>query len=174
MCQFQDDFLLCTCIDRVEANQIDWILRRRDPESKKRELQITHTFGVRGNLDHFEEIHKEAYQRYREEIFKRVKEAEKEIKARDKKKEEILNSKQFQDTALFILSQINSRNCFDQEIDLQDKDVLSIKLNVEFGLWADFMYRRGTWRVAKFSLDANRYSEIVNGQIQKDKSQKTN
>ena len=79
------------------------------------------------------------------------------------KKERISTVENYKDVTIFMLSNLNNKNCFDKEIELSDKDVLSIRLDKELGLWVDFIYRKKVWRIVKFDLNKNLYSEIIKG-----------
>jgi hypothetical protein len=160
MCELKNEFLLCTCQeDNLDENNISWIVFRRKEHTEIEPLQIPREIGQR-MLPSNELIaakHKEKYQQYLREFLEEEK--------RKAELKQIKETEEYLKTTAYILTQLNTRNCFDTEIELIDKDVLSIKLNSELGLWAEFMYRKRSWKLAKFSFDESKYLTIINGRI---------
>ena len=158
MCELKNEFLLCSCQDdELKENNVSWILFRRK-EKKKREAwdnsePITRILGQRElpSNDLIESGYKEQYY----ESLKAFYEEEK----RKKELEDYLK------TTAYILTELNTRNCFDKNIEIIEKDVLSIKLNSELGFWAEFIFRKQSWRIAKFSLEEKKYLTIIKGEI---------
>lgn len=155
MCKFQNEFLLCSCVgDDIREGQIDWILKRRDSQKRKdREYVI----GQRLLPNDFDRLNSEEFEKLKNKVLGKMGFLE--------KKQNFLGLDRFQDTTTFILSELNRKNCFDQEIEFFEMDVLSIKLDQELGIWVDFLYRKSSWRIAKFSLNENQYLEIIKGEI---------
>ena len=156
MCEFENKFLLCTCSkDNISTNEIDWILRRRESERKTLNPLIKN-IGQRilpKDFDHYNSIE---FQELKKDIIEKMESLQ---------KESTYTVENYKDITTFILSNLNNENCFDKEIELSDKDVLSIRLDKELGLWVDFIYRKKVWRIVKFDLDKNLYSEIIKGKI---------
>jgi len=156
MCEFENKFLLCTCSkDNISANEIDWILRRRDPEKKTLNILVK-SIGQRILPKDFDNYDSIEFQKLKKDIIEKM---------NSLKKERISNVENYKDVTIFMLTNLNNENCFDKEIELFDKDILSIRLDKELGLWVDFIYRKKVWRIVKFDLDKNLYSEIIKGKI---------
>lgn len=150
MCTFQNKFLLCSCIgDDIKKGQIDWILKRRDQTS---------TIGQRFLPNDFSSSYTEESSKVKKAIIEKMNVLE--------QKQNLLNVEKLQDMVLFMLSELNSENCFDKELKLVDKDVLSIRLDSDLGLWVDFLYRKPFWTITTFSFNQDRYAEIIKGKIQ--------
>ena len=165
MCELQNEFFLCTCQeDKLEDNEVSWILFRRKENKKGSEsLRIIRQLGQREipSIELIESGYKERYNKYLKEFLE-----EEQRKAELKKiREAAKETEDFLKTTAYILTQLNTRNCFDQEIELVDKDVLSVKLNFELGLWVEFMYRKQSWKLAKFSLNESKYLTVIKGKI---------
>lgn len=157
MCKFQNEFLLCSCVGGdIREGQIDWILKRRDSKKRKDHELIT-VIGQRLLPNDFDRSNSEEFEKLKNKVLGKMRSLE--------KKQNFLGLDRFQDTTTFILSELNRKNCFDQKIELFEKDVLSIKLDQELGLWVDFLYRKSSWRIAKFNLNENQYLEIIKGEI---------
>ncbi len=160
MCKFQNQFLLCSCIgnnDEIKEDQIDWILRRRE-QTKESNYKPISIIGQRFLPNNFSNSNSSEYLRLKKEIIEKMNELEEE--------QNLLSLKKFQNTTLFLLSKLNSKNCFDKEIEIIDKDILSIKLDKNINLWVDFIYRKPSWKIVKFNFNKAKYSEIINGKIQ--------
>ncbi|WP_299684029.1 hypothetical protein [uncultured Dokdonia sp.] len=169
MCKLKNEFLLCTClVDNLNDNDVGWILFRRK-ENKKREpwansqpIPDSFMIGSRelpNNEISFE--YKELYDQCLKKLQEREKRETELKKLRDTEKE----TQYFLNITAHILTQLNHRNCFDKEINIVDKDVLSIKLNNELELWVEFIFRKHSWKLAKFNLNKPKYLKIITGKI---------
>lgn len=165
MCELKNEFLLCSCQDgELKENNVSWILFRRK-EKKKRGLcdnsePITRILGQRElpSNDLIESGYKEQY-------YKNLKAFYEEEKRKKELEDTIKESEGYIKTTAYILTELNTRNCFDKNIEIMEKDILSIKLNSELGLWAEFIFRKQSWRIAKFSLEEKKYLTIIKGEI---------
>lgn len=157
MCTFQNKFLLCSCLEGdSKEDEIDWILRRRNSEKSTNSEFVTE-IGQRLLPSNIENFDATAYQKLKKEIIEKMDSLEKE--------QTIQNSEEIKNTTAFILSELNRKDCFDKVTELHDKDILSIKLDQKLGLWVDFLYRKSSWRIAKFNLNEKLYIEIIKGKI---------
>ena len=165
MCELRNEFLLCSCQgDELKEKNVSWILFRRKEKKK------------RGSWDNSELITKILGQRelpcndliesgYKEQYYESLKAFYEEEKRKKELEDAIKESEGHLKTIAYILTELNTRNCFDKNIEIMEKDVLSIKLNSELGLWAEFIFRKQSWRIAKFSLDEKKYLTIIKGGI---------
>lgn len=166
MCELRNVFLLCSCQDdELKENNVSWILFRRK-ENEKREAwdnsePITRILGQR-ELPSNEFIESE----YKEQYYKSLKIFYEEEKRKRELEDTIKESDGYLKTTAYILTKLNTRNCFDKNIEIMEKDVLSIKLNSELGLWAEFIFRKQSWKIAKFSLEEKKYLTIIKGEIE--------
>ena len=99
----------------MSTDEIDWILRRRNPQKNSDEL-IT-IVGQRILPQNFENSNSIEFQEYKKDIIQKINFIE---------NEEITSSlENHKDIIAFILKQLNNENCFDKDIELYDKDILT-------------------------------------------------
>ncbi|MEO1033703.1 MAG: hypothetical protein AAFX55_20125 [Bacteroidota bacterium] len=165
MCEIKNEFLLCSCqANGLKENDVSWILFRRKENNKRgswhNSKPIKRILGQRElpSNDLIESGYKARYYKSLKTFY--------EEKTRKKELEDAIRaSEDYLKTTAYILTELNTRNCFDKDIEVIEKDVLSIKLNSELGLWVEFIYRKKSWKIAKFSLDEKKYLTIIKGEI---------
>ncbi|EDP97776.1 hypothetical protein U8527_05480 [Kordia algicida OT-1] len=147
MCKFENNFLLCSCSDDLEKSDIDWILKRH---SKKQPVQSHKIIGQINIPEEFKHFTNEDYERIYEEGLK--------LAALHKvRKAELKN------TFINIQFELNDRNCFDKDFTFHENDVLSIRLDAEAKVWADFVYKNSFWKI--FEIKRFEYDSVNKGKI---------
>ena len=146
-----------------EEDQIDWILRRRKSENKETKHEnslkyITFSLGQRilpSDLSNEEQ----------DQLFLKKEELAKALLSL--KEKNVANLEKIEATSSYIASALNQDNCFDKTIELLDKDVLCIRIDKTSNLWGNFIYRKSAWKIANFSMNKDKYTEIIQGFIKK-------
>lgn len=164
MCDFKNKFVLCSCLENgIEEGQIDWILRRRKPENKetKHEDSLKYTTFSLGQRILPSDLSNEE----QDQLFLKKGELAKALLSL--KEKNVANLEKIEATSSYITSALNQDNCFDKTIELLDKDMLCIRIDKTSNLWGNFIYRKSTWRIANFSMNKDKYTEIIQGFIKK-------
>lgn len=147
MCKFTNNFLLCSCSNDSEESDIDWILKRR---SKKQPVKSRKIIGQINIPEEFKHFTNEDYERVYEEGMK--------LAALHKvRKAELKN------TFINIQFELNNRNCFDKDFTFRENDVLSIRLDAEAKVWADFVYKNSFWKI--FEAKRFKYDQLKQGKV---------
>jgi len=165
MCELKNEFLLCSCQENeLKANDVSWILfRRKEPEKRgpwHNSKPIKRILGQR-ELPSNDIV----ASGYKEQYYQSLKAFYEEEKRKKELEDAVRESEDYLKTTAYILTELNTRNCFDKAIEVIEKDLLSIKLNSELGLWVEFIYRKKSWRIAKFTLNKKKYLTVIEGEI---------
>ncbi|MFC4632299.1 hypothetical protein ACFO3O_00155 [Dokdonia ponticola] len=172
MCQFDGKFLLCTCADDLKEEEVDWKLRRRIPNTSNVETWmlnhppielLSSTAGMMTIPDKFKEITAEEIDFHYiqlETLFDSFYENEKKLnKLRSNKKNEYKN------IGFHIQLELNRRECFDTPMPFQDKDLLTIRLDKELNVWANFIYKNSIWIITHLLISDKDHKKILYGKI---------
>ncbi len=175
MCQFEGKFLLCTCADDLQQEDIDWKLRRRTPNTSNLETwklnnpsrdELSDIAGMICIPDEFKSINHEDIDDYDEYYIKMdtfsdniKKQVDKITRLREERKEE------FKNTSIHIQLALNNSTCFDTPIDFQLHDMLSIRLDKELNVWVTYTYKNTSWGISDIKISDQDHDEIVIGKV---------
>ncbi|WP_299681230.1 hypothetical protein [uncultured Dokdonia sp.] len=174
MCQFDENFVLCTCSNDLSEKDIDWKLRRRIPNTSNLEtwllnnppIELLSSIGGMMYIpDKFKTITPDVIDYHYiqlESVFDSFYENEKKLnKLRNQKKIEYKN------TSFSIQLELNRKNCFDKVIPIKEMDTLTIRLDKELNVWANFMYKKSKWFVTHILSSDEDHDEISKGIVKK-------
>lgn len=147
MCKFENDFLLCSCSNDLQKDEIDWILKRRSKNQPKRSSKVIGQINIPEEFKHFNnEDHDALY-----------KEGLKLVALHKVRKLELKN------TFINIQFELNNRNCFDKAFTFLENDLLSIRLDAEAKVWADYVYKNSFWKIV--DVDQYEYDSVNKGKV---------
>ncbi|GGG08420.1 hypothetical protein GCM10011344_06200 [Dokdonia pacifica] len=171
MCQFDNTFILCTCTDNLQKDDIDWRLRRRKPNTSNLETWMLNNPFYRGlsNIAGMIKIPEdfktklpekiEEYHIKMEGIFDDLINQDHLLtKLRKQKKDEYKN------TSVNIQLALNNRMCFDTPINFQENDMLSIRIDKKLNVWSTYTYKK-SWGVSNIKISDEDHDEIMKGEI---------
>lgn len=161
MCQFEGKFLLCTCTDDLQLEDIDWKLQRRkitkgDSYSRK----IIGQINIPEEYKTMSPEEREADQREADRIVDEIiKKADRITKLKEKRKEE------FKNTSIHIQFALNNSICFDTPIDFEEDDILTIRINKELFVWTTYTYKNTYWGISDIQISDQDHDEIAIGKV---------
>ena len=144
MCKFENQLLLCTCENNLKDNLISWKLVRKTKIKPKNNYQIIGQIAIPDEFKHLSE----------EELEERNTKMTEYANLFLKRKQELNN------IVINIEKELNKRNCFDTNIELLEKDILTILIDKEFTIWAHFIFAKSKWKIFDSFLDDEIYTDV--------------
>lgn len=172
MCQFEDKFLLCTCADDLQQEDIDWRLQRRTPNTSNLETwklnnptknSLSDVAGMIKIPEDFKTKLPEEIEEYHIKMnakFDDILEQEKMLARLRKEK-----SNEYKNTSIHIQLALNNSICFDKPIDFEHLDILSIRLDKELNVWVTYTYTNTSWAISNIQISDKDHDEIAIGKV---------
>ena len=154
MCEFEKHFLLCSCSNDIKKEEIDWEIKRQSKNLGENSFKIIGQINI---PDKFKNISKKEFDSKIDEMlnFSRL---------HDSRKIELKN------TISNIEFELNDRNCFDKEFTFIENDILSIRLDNTFKVWADYIYQNYKWKISDLLI--SEYYQVNKGKIKANTQQR--
>jgi hypothetical protein len=144
MCKFENQLLLCTCENNSTDTLFSWKIVRKKNEKP------AENFSIIGQITIPEE-----YKNLTAENFDGIINNMIEFGISYKERQKQLNN-----TIINIKTELNTRYCFDKKINFMESDILSILIDSEYTIWANFIYDKSEWKIFDSFIDYDIYAKI--------------
>lgn len=173
MCEFKNDFLLCTCGDNLNVSDIDWKLSRVHNKSKfslvewknnnSTSIRQVKTIGQINIPKFYAKMTPEEINEYENTLNSLSDKLFELIEMREKLKSK--KETEYKNMSVNIQLFLNNKECFDKLMEFEEFDILSIRIDKDLDVWMNYIYKNSFWHISELFINKETHNEILDGKI---------